>query len=218
MSVSIKISTNALDLRSKLIALATKQYPFALAKTLTNLAKDIQAQEKQHIPQIFEVRTKWSLNTIKVIPARKQDFPAPYAILGVRDKVMALNITGGTDSSSNLSIPGSKSVRAKLNPSNKTLGPAYFPSRLLGKGGKPKKLKNYGGNRAFMMNIKKTGQRAVAVRTSDDRLPLEILYLFTKSKKTPRRWNLYERSKRYVNRNYRSLLAKNVNEAINNSR
>ncbi|MEO5335214.1 MAG: hypothetical protein H7839_24650, partial [Magnetococcus sp. YQC-5] len=69
-----------------------KQIQFASALTLTNLAKDAQAEVRRELPQRFTIRTNWISKGIQIRSASKNDLKATVLVL---DQFMAIQETGG---------------------------------------------------------------------------------------------------------------------------
>jgi len=219
--MDIKITTNADSLVSMFNGLITKQLPFAMAKTLTGLAFDVRDEETAKLDRYFKVRTKWTKKTLKAIAARKGDFPHQFSIIGVRDKIMALNVTGGEREGG--ALPGAK-ARDILNPGSKTLGPAYFPGKLIqvgdttDKGKRGKRIKGAGKRKAFVFKSTKgatAGLDVIGVRRTDKRTPIDILYIFNKNPiHVKQHWPLVDNTRKIVSRNYADKLRKNIDYAL----
>lgn len=210
---SIRVRDNSRQLIDKLAAFASGQLPFAMAQTLSQVAYEVRDQEKNNLDRYFKLRTRWSRNSIKVVRAEKKDFPAQKAIVGIRDKVLALNITGGTrknESGGNVAIP-SASGRSVLNPGKETLGPARFPGKVI------RQRRKYGGSRPFLMKSK-SGDEVVAIRTGQKRTPLTVLYRFKKSANVKKKWPFVRNAQIIVRREYKKKLSYNISKAIKNAR
>jgi hypothetical protein len=68
---SINVRSNAKQVMANLSSFASKQFPFAMAVALTDLAKDVQAAEKASLHTTFDRPTPFTVNSIRVIPAKK---------------------------------------------------------------------------------------------------------------------------------------------------
>lgn len=228
--IAIKVTSNVNDLLLKLGAFATKQLPFVLAKTFTGLAYDVRDATKKSLPQHFKIRTPWTNNSIKVVPATKQQYPHTVAIVGVRDKILAKNITGG-QRDGNSAVPGAR-AREILNPTNKTLGPRFFPGKILqsinpgdatDKGKRTmvrRKLQSRSKykNKPFVFTSTKgpsAGEQVIAVRRSVKRLPIDILYVLgNRPVQIKERWPFVDIARAVVKQNYSYQLAKNMDQAM----
>jgi hypothetical protein len=98
MKLDIKIDTRELD---KLFDTKLKQVPFAMAKTLTLTAKDVQAALVHEMRDSFDRPTPFTLNSVFVTAATKK---SQQAIVGLKDysakgsaasKYLAPEIEGG---------------------------------------------------------------------------------------------------------------------------
>lgn len=209
MGITVRIEENSVDVINRLSAMSTNQLPFVMAKTLTGLAFDVRDIETQGLKRYFKQRTKWTNRSIKVVRAEKRDYPDQSAIVGVRDKVLALNITGGTKEGPQ-GIPG-PDARKVLNPAKETLGPPRFPGRVIGK-----KVKKF-GNKAFVFTSKKgrtVGKTVVAVRRTKQRTPIDTLYTLTDKVQLKKKWPMVENARKIVKERYSDKLRRNLISAL----
>lgn len=204
----ITIQTSAPELTDKISALISKQMPFVTALTLTGLAFDVRDEETKGLERYFKIRTNWTKKTLKVIKAKKNDYPEAFSIVGVRDKIMALNITGGTreNESGLLAVPDNES-RKLLNPGIETLGPPKFPKRIINS------KKTYYGNRPFYLKTK-NNQEFIAVRTTKKRTPLDFIYKFKQRVKIDEKWPFIENARKIVKENYSEKFKRNLERAL----
>jgi hypothetical protein len=68
--VLIDVKSNA-DAVARQIGHAAKQFPFALATALNALGTDVQKAEKAALPKVFKDPTPFTVNSIRLTPARK---------------------------------------------------------------------------------------------------------------------------------------------------
>jgi hypothetical protein len=80
--IYIDVKTNTDAVARQLGGLAAKQFPFALAQGINALATDVQRAEKEALPKVFKNPTPFTVNSIRVIPARKE---LPVATVFVQD-------------------------------------------------------------------------------------------------------------------------------------
>src|SRR5690348_6496059 len=85
--IKIDVRANVRAVEKQLSGLALKQFPFAVSRALTELAADVQKAEKDALPKVFDRPTPFTVNSIRIIPARKgqwwsevfvQDIAAEY--------------------------------------------------------------------------------------------------------------------------------------------
>lgn len=106
--MQIDIRTDLRDAEKYLIGLRKDQIPFATAYALTQTAKRSQANLRQTMKQVFDRPKPYTLNSIFVIPARKNQlyavvklkdgYPGPNDMEGVRgtaDQYLRAQIKGG---------------------------------------------------------------------------------------------------------------------------
>lgn len=97
-------------------AVGKDQMPFAVARTLTDVAKDAQEEVRRVLSRRFEIRSKHPLRGIQVEPAKKRDWPRTRARVGTRDQYIAQHERGGVfrpRSSSYHAIPTRRVKRTK---------------------------------------------------------------------------------------------------------
>jgi hypothetical protein len=68
--ISLDIDTKPVERR--MTQDARRQLPFAMALTLTTLAKQAQAAEKEEMKRVFDRPTRWTLNAVRIQPATKR--------------------------------------------------------------------------------------------------------------------------------------------------
>jgi hypothetical protein len=204
----VTIQTNATELIDKLGAIASKQMPFVMAQTLSGLAFDVRDIETAGLDRYFKIRTNWSKRSLKAVRAEKRDYPDQSSIVGIRDKIMALNVTGGsrTSDSGTVAAPGSE-TRKLLNPGKETLNAPRFPNRVLSS------KKTFYGNRPFLLQTK-SNKKFVAVRTSKERKPLEILYTLKDNVQIDQNWPFVDNAREIVRSNYAEKFSKNLSKAL----
>lgn len=110
--VAIKAQVELRPWLSVMNALGKDQIPFATAKTLTALAKDSQLAVQRTMPSRFKLRNRaFPKVAIKIVAARKRDWPRQVAVVGSPFASLALQETGGIKRSRSggaLAIPTSK--------------------------------------------------------------------------------------------------------------
>ncbi|TAH39280.1 MAG: hypothetical protein EYC70_00410 [Planctomycetota bacterium] len=105
IDVAVVIDTR--QVQHLLDQLPTKQLPFATSLALNWLGKDAQAEVRQRLPAIFELRSDWVQRGIQMTPAQKRDWPNSAAVVGSRDAFLVQHETGAvkTARSGRLAIP-----------------------------------------------------------------------------------------------------------------
>jgi hypothetical protein len=83
----LKITAQGLtDQLSELTDLEQRQIPFATALALTRTAQDVKAAIEAEMPTVFDRPTNWTLNSLRLIPARKDRLLARVWIKDEADK------------------------------------------------------------------------------------------------------------------------------------
>lgn len=241
--IEITISTNAIDAKHWADMLSRTQLPYAMSVAVNSLAFDVRDDEQGKLDKYFEIRTPWlkKKGAMPVVRSNKKQMPDIHAILGVKDKVAALAILGGTKKAKSgaMAVPMSNagdgaSTREILNPGTQTLGPKTWPTRLLKTAVKKKRTVNRTGSvllnkdpAPFVMETK-SGKKFVAKRKAKDgyywhghgrintsqKAKLTILYEFKKTVEIKKQWPLVENVGAFVGKHYDDYLTRAINRAV----
>lgn len=74
--VEVNVQTDFQEFSKALTALERQQLPYAAARALTDTAKLAQAEYRQRLPGIFDRPTPYTMNSSRVVPARKDSLQA----------------------------------------------------------------------------------------------------------------------------------------------
>ncbi|MCK8784129.1 hypothetical protein M0638_07035 [Roseomonas sp. NAR14] len=73
-----------------------RQIPFATANALNATARAVQAEERRELPSVFDRPTPFTLNSIGIVPARKDRLEARVFVKDKQASYLGLQETGGT--------------------------------------------------------------------------------------------------------------------------
>lgn len=93
--IDINVRPMVKAVERQLSALAYRQMPFATAQALTSLAKIVKEAEKEALPSIFDRPTPFTVNSIGVIPARKDTLQATVFVKDIAAAYLAPYEFGG---------------------------------------------------------------------------------------------------------------------------
>lgn len=223
----IQVTTNAKDGKYFFDRLAYSQLPYATSRAINRLAFDIRDQEQGKLDQYFDLRTNWltKRGAMPVIRSSKSQSPDIHAILGVKDEVAALAITGGEkDGRGAMAVPFSDSgsdvsARSILNPGKETLPKSKWPGSIV-KPAPATKTRRKGRNlkpKPFYLKSK-SGRTFVALRTGVSPLTLSFLYGFEDKVTVPKSWPLVENTERFIASKYDDYLEQEVARAISSAK
>jgi len=226
----MNISTNAIEARHFWDSLSRDQLPFGISRAINGLTFDIRDRELEKTDRYFEIRTRrmQSKYAMPAIPSHKKQFPNIHGVIGVRDEVAALNVTGGVRrpaGSDDMAVPfsdagNSISARSILNPGRETLPKSKWPSNIV-KANKRTAQRRRGGRalkpKPFYLKAK-SGRRFVALRSSASSLPLTFLYEFKKQAYVKATWPLVPNAEAYVSANYDDYLTRALDRAVSSMR
>lgn len=161
--IGLDITTTADDFRRRFGALAEKQIPFAVARSLTTLANDSRNEVISAMPRVFHLRNRRSLTSIKVERTQKTtDIGSMQAMVFVRDSWIAQHDEGREKTpqrSQTLFIPtgrGNRQGQRTRNPTGSTMRP-MSPARLMAAIKSPGRkkirpfLKELGGGKTLLL-------------------------------------------------------------------
>lgn len=132
MSIELDIEVEMAAALDGLDAVARKQIPFAMSRTLTLLAQEAVSKKRSKMPSIFKIRSKRVVKGISMLRAEKSDWPLMEATVGSKDYFMVLQETGGAkraEKGKHVAIP-SKAVRRTTTGRVRA---SHKPKAILGK-------------------------------------------------------------------------------------
>lgn len=137
--MEIKLNIDTESLSKKLNQLQKKQLPFASAKAITDTLKNnVKPAALNEAKKTFKIKTGWILKGIRIIPAKKGQFPNFRAGIGTKDDVVRQNALGETRTSqiskpftgNKLAVP-TRFARKKFG--NRLSNPSIWASSLASK-------------------------------------------------------------------------------------
>lgn len=177
---------------------ARSQVPFALAKTLTDLAKEVQTEVKREIPKNFTVRRQWIVNGIRMRSATKRNLEA--AVFS-RDKFMNKQEFGGVKRAGETRVW--------------RVGKKIAIPTPLAKGGSKSGIvpkKNWPENLVKSFRIKaKDGRECLAVR---NKTKLMIMYVLEDQITMKDRLKMREVGQRVISKRFNKVFGANLGRAL----
>ena len=189
--ISIKLEDKATE---NLRQIATKQIPFVVAKTLTQIAQQSQTEVRKSIKEKFFIRKKSGgfESSIRIKPATKTKLTAEVYTMAA---FAALQQTGGIKKAKDgrLAIPSYQGINQVKKRSD-----ANSPSHYL-------------AGDAFKIKTK-SGAEAIAQRKGKE---LKILYFLRKSAQVDKRLDMIEITTNTVKDRFEAQLKGNISGALN---
>lgn len=188
--ISLQIKSKAGD---ELAMIAKKQIPFAVAKTLTTLAKQSQEEVRKNIREKFFIRKKSGgfESSIRIKPATKTNLTAEVYTMAA---FAALQQTGGTKKSKGgrLAIPSYQAISEVRKRSDSNSPSAYLAGD------------------AFLVKTN-SGQEAIATRKGKE---FKILYFLRKNAKIDKKFEMIEITQQIVKDLFDAHFSANLSEAL----
>lgn len=175
---------------------------FAGVVALTRTAKHAQRAVQDNLPEVFNIRNKWTIQGIRITPATRQNQEAEVYS---KDWYMPVHEAGGQRSSARgFWIP--VGIRDALGISKKELIPQWAKPKNLLKG---KRAIKDNGIKPFYTTI--SGKTGLWLRENQARFPLKLLYKYqTENIRIPQRkwfWEEIEAAyDRYIEQEYNVAL------------
>lgn len=198
------VRSNWLEVYKYLDRAARKQVPFAAALALTRLAQVGQARTRSTLSSKFKLRSGWVSGGIRVVPAKKSDWPHPFSAVGSRDQFMVLQETGGTKRpyrAPRVAIPGINQPRG--------------PGGRTPRGQRPRALLRK--KRYFMQRLVSgahAGQLALLHRVTGERYPVHVVYLFEPKVEIKARFHFRETIEQSASRQYAAIFDRVLRQAL----
>ena len=190
--ISLQIKSQASD---ELAAIAKKHIPFAIAKTLTNVAQKSQDEVRKNIREKFFIRKKSGgfESSIRIKPATKTNLTAEVYTMAA---FASLQQTGGIKKAKDgrLAIPSYQSIGQVKKRSDSNSPSTYLAGD------------------AFKMKTK-TGQEVIARGSGGE---LKILYFLNKSAKIDKKLNMIEITTKTVKTRFDAQLKANMSDVLSN--
>ncbi|MBU6140434.1 MAG: hypothetical protein KGP29_02610 [Proteobacteria bacterium] len=189
--ISLQIQSKASD---ELATIATKHIPFAVAKTLTQIAQQSQQEVRKNIREKFFIRKKSGgfESSIRIKPATKTKLIAEVYTMAA---FAALQQTGG--------LKQAKDGRLAI--------PSYQAINQVKKRTDSNSPSSYLAGDAFKIKTK-SGAEAIAQRKGKD---LKILFFLRKSADINKRLDMIEVTTKTVKDRFDTQLKGNVSELLN---
>lgn len=173
--------------------LAKKQIPFAVAKSLTNIAQESQAEIRKDIKEKFFIRKRSGgfESSIRIKPATKTKLTAEVYTMAA---FAALQQTGGTKKAKDgrLAIPSYQAISQVKKRSDSNSPSSYLAGD------------------AFKIKTK-SGQEIIAQRKGKE---FKILYFLRKSAEIDKRFNMIETTIKTVKDCFNAKFTANVSEIL----
>lgn len=173
--IELDIDSNAEDFRRKFGALAERQIPFAVARSLTNLANDARSEIIAQFPKVFRLRNRRTLTSVITERANKTDsISVMQSLVAIRDPWIAQHDTGRDKTPQrgpSLFIPTGRgaaqgSLTRGASGATKT---AFKPSAIIRAASQKRKRPT------FIQTV--NGNQGVFQRTTKSRYPIRMIYL-----------------------------------------
>ena len=132
MTLDVSVELELKPYLALLNKLGKDQMPFAVAKTLTQVAAEAQKDVKGVLPSRFTLQSRRLVKGVQTDRANKRDWPNPYAVVGHLDQIMVDQELGGIRRGKNGGYRMIPTRRVKRGKSGK-ISKAQTPRRLIEK-------------------------------------------------------------------------------------
>jgi hypothetical protein len=216
-----------------------KHFPFAYAKSLTEVAKKAQEAVQQRTRQAFELHSEFIPRGIAIQSAKKSDFKKyGYAESAVFTKnrissFMPIHEEGGVrnpsahgegrDKGVALAVPGMGLNKYNRKTRTGRTKKRWKPGTLLDAGRPHSKSRTRrtrqigrGGRKGkpFIITGRNSGVPMIVRRVGKKRYPLEVLYIFSRKAKIKGGWQFEDTVSKVANREFETIFRRNLAEAV----
>jgi len=229
--------------KKSLSDLEKRQLPFAIAKSLTEIAdlsvKEVQAKTRRE----YKLHTDFIPRGISRVPAKKSDVQR----LGMGTTIvftkpiisgwMPVHETGGMrepstggegkDKGKYLTIPASDMLKRSFRTGSGKVRQRWKPSTLL-QGYRGRNVSLSGGivrptrggrkGKPFIIKAKGSGTAMIVRRKGTKRYPLELLYLFSRRARYKPSWDFEQTVRQTVDMRFEEVFSRNLREAVRTAR
>lgn len=247
MAGMVKITALTNETRRDLTKLEKEQFPFALAKTLNQVAWGGVKQVRKRTKDVFNIKTQFIPKGIVAdarVPKMKREIKAVgtgNAIVLTREAISgfmpdhergatrkpsaagAKRTPGGRDKGRSFTLPARAPSRA-LHTATGRAKKRFHPRTLLKdwqgpyRGGRTKYTKGGSGRRKAFIIESRSGQTLIVRRTSRKRDDLEILWSFSPKAKYRATWGFEATVIKHVNATFKIRLRLNLRNAVRTAR
>jgi len=222
-----------------LSSIQRQQFPFAFAKSLTQIAKTVQTGVQMRTRLEFQLHSEFIPRGIRIIPAKKGDvktgraFSAVYTAEristfmpiheeGGQREPSRQSGGGGGDKGASFALPGQFLQTKKFRTSTGKVKQRWRPAELLrnyrrhGSGGGKLVAVSRGGRKKtpFIIRGKGSGVPMIVRRKSKKRTPLEVLYIFSSRATIKPVWDFEETVEKVVQLGFSKKFSRNLALAV----
>lgn len=202
--------------------LEKQQWPFVMAKSLTQTAMQAQKNIRRRTARVFNLNTKFVLTNIKIIPSKKSDVKRGIVQSFVYAGKRIMRFMGGHEEGETrkglkakfIAVPG-KDLPKNARTRSGRIKKRYAPGELLKRAQASKRMKKGKGkvpSKAFVIPTR--NNEAQIVRRGMNRKPLLVLYNLKKRVKIRQRWDFVETVKSVAKNRFLGIFRKNMNKAM----
>jgi hypothetical protein len=197
------------------------QFPFAFAKTLTQLAVSSQEKIRRDMPSRFHLRNKWEQMGVRIEPARKADVRSSgsaEAVVKHLDAYMTKQEEGGEKKVSGKSLAIPMQGEAMRGPGG-AIQKKFLPKTLLkdykkdGAGPHGRRMIRKKKAKPFVL-VSKNGNALIAIRRLDGRHPVKFLYAFAEEAHVKPKFDFKKTVDDHVSKNYSKVFEENMAAAL----
>lgn len=228
MTIKYSIKTDFKNLTQWAQLFGEKHIPYVAAKTLTDLASEVNCEAIKSLGQYFTLRNKYVIRSIRKQIADKRQWPYCYSQAGSIAPFMDLQVSGGQKEAKKgawLGVPKAdgKQFLARPTPLSAISKPLWI-NKLLEKSGylmikgknshSPILLKQKGIRKRKNKKHATTAHKKRTHHTGKRGWKRETTYVMKKKVSIHARFPFYQIAKSVIDQRYESLFKKNLQEAI----
>jgi len=205
-----------------------KHIPYVTAKTLTDLAAEVNSAAVKELGNHFILRNKYVIRSFRKTMADKRQWPFCYSQAGSVASFMELQVSGGMKTGKNgawLGVPKARGTQFASRPSpSSTIARPLWVSKLLERSGylmvagktsqSPILLKQTRAGKRRNQKHHNTASRKRTHHTGKRGWKRETLYIMRKDVRIPARFPFEDIAKRTIEQRYEEIFKRNLNDSL----
>ena len=210
--MDISFRNNYKQLEKSLSDTANKQLPFAMARALTDLAKNVRDAERDALHTVFDRPTSFTQNSVGFKPANKKTLTAEVFVKDIAAEYLEPYEFGGEN---------------KLN-SEALIKPVNYTKNQYGNVNRNtiKRLRNksniYIGKIGEVNGVweRSPAQKNKSKRKNNliQKPKLKLLFIFDDAHEATQHWGYFDRAQKIINRDFNKVFGKNLARSMATSK
>lgn len=208
--MEVSFRSNFKDLEKSLSDTANKQLPFAMARSLTELARNVRDAEKDALHTVFDRPTPFTQNSVGYKAANKQSLEAQVFVKDIASKYLEPYEFGGDNmlNSEALIKPVNYSKNQYGNVNRNTIKRLRTKSNIY--------IGKIGGINGVWERapVPRNANRKSRAKQASQKPKLKLLFIFDDAHEAIQHWGYFNRANKIIHGDFNKTFGKNLAKAI----